>query len=293
MGIPINSLCLECLLKKYLPAARSLGSAESAWEFAQDMLRLILEASPEENSTVLGQRINAVFSQRYNLPADRFIEEKQFSTRFVLQRLDKIRQSVDRSDDPVLTGLQYAIMGNYIDFSALGKNVSFDALEKMLDAPEDFSVDTKAYNSFCQDLSHAKSLLYITDNAGEIGFDWVLADQLQKRYPQLCITFCVRGKPAHNDATREDYAQMGIDYPVIDNGTNIGGTDLNTVNEETRAALISSDVILAKGMGNIETLYGCGYNIYYAFLVKCPRVSEFFGLPMMQSVLLREKSRKE
>lgn len=34
----------------------------------------------------------------------------------------------------------------------------------------------------------------------------------------------------------------------------------------------AADVILSKGQGNVETLYGCGYPIFYAFLVKCPAI---------------------
>ena len=51
----------------------------------------------------------------------------------------------------------------------------------------------------------------------------------------------------------------------------------------------SADVILAKGMGNVETLLGSGYNIYYAFLVKCPRFQNLFQKPLMTPMLLRER----
>jgi len=50
-------------------------------------------------------------------------------------------------------------------------------------------------------------------------------------------------------------------------------------------------VIIAKGMGNTETLYGCGYNIYYAFLVKCQRFVQQFGKPLMTPMLVRERSK--
>jgi len=50
-------------------------------------------------------------------------------------------------------------------------------------------------------------------------------------------------------------------------------------------------VIIAKGMGNTETFYGCGYNIYYAFLVKCQRFVQQFGKPLMTPMLVRERSK--
>lgn len=291
MSISINSLCVECLLKKHLSNARELGDSETAYAFAKDIMRIFLEAAPEDNSSVIGQRINQLYGLYYHLPQDRFAEEKKISNRFVKERLERIRRHTEQSPDPILTGLQYAIMGNYIDFSALGKNVSFETLENMLEHPEQFYVEETAYRSFRQELATAKQLLYLTDNAGEIGFDWVLAEQLQKQYPQLEITFCVRGMPAHNDATREDYAHMGIPFPVMDNGSDIGGTDLNSVNAQTLTALKNSDIVIAKGMGNTETLFGSGYNIYYAFLVKCPRFQEIFQKPMMEAMFLKERKK--
>lgn len=50
-----------------------------------------------------------------------------------------------------------------------------------------------------------------------------------------------------------------------------------------------ADVILSKGQGNVETLYGCGYNIYYAFLIKCQLFVKMFGLPKLTPMLLKER----
>ena len=92
-----------------------------------------------------------------------------------------------------------------------------------------------------------------------------------------------------NDATREDAAAVGVDFPLIDNGNCIGGTVLSLLGEEAKEAFESADVILAKGMGNNETLYGCGYNVYYAFLVKCKFFEQRFGKPLMTPMLVAER----
>ncbi len=288
MSISLNSHCVDCLMGKHLKNARALGDDTTAYAFSKAVMQLFLDARPEDNSAILGAKINRLYMDFYHLPQDRFQEEKKTSNRFVLQRLDAIRQKVRASEDPVLTGLQYAILGNYIDFSALGKSVSFEVLEQMLTEPEKFSFDLAPYREFCRDLETAKTLLLITDNAGEIGFDWVLAEALADRYPQLKITFCVRGMPAHNDATREDYEFLGIPFPVIDSGSDIGGTVPELLGQEARSALNTADVIIAKGMGNTETLYGCGLPVYYAFLVKCKRFEQVFGQPHMTPLFLKE-----
>ena len=47
-------------------------------------------------------------------------------------------------------------------------------------------------------------------------------------------------------------------------------------------------MIIAKGMGNTETMLGCGYNVYYAFLVKCDRFVRRFQKPMFTPMLVKE-----
>ena len=95
---------------------------------------------------------------------------------------------------------------------------------------------------------------------------------------------------AVNDATRADAAAVGIPFPVIDTGNNIAGTVLSCISGECRDALYSADVIIAKGQANVETLLGCGLNIYYAFLVKCSKFITEFGKPKLTPMLHRERN---
>ena len=120
-------------------------------------------------------------------------------------------------------------------------------------------------------------------------FDRVFAEEIAARYPHLDITFCVRGGIALNDATREDAAAVGIPFKVIDNGNRIPGTQLDQLSAEAKEALETADVILAKGMANVETMFGCGHNVYYAFLVKCQRFVTLFEKPLMTPMLVPER----
>lgn len=276
MSIPINSVCIECHLKKRLALARELGDDKQATAYAKQIMEVIVGAPEDMDSTWLGSISDGMMQRIYGLDPNRLQEEKDISNRFVLDRLPQIRGRIDGSDDPVYAALQFAVLGNYLDFSALQGEVSFQALEDMLASAQELALDKAHYESFCEDLRNGKKLLYLTDNAGEIVFDRLLAEELQKRFPHLEITFCVRGKPVTNDATRQDAAVAGITFPVIDNGTAIGGTVLKFVSEDLKKAMAEADVIVAKGMGNTESLWGSPYNIYYAFLVKCDRFIQYF-----------------
>lgn len=288
MSIPMNWRCISCHIDKSLEKAHKLGDSDTATAFAKELLALHLNAPEGASSPYLGPPTNALFMKYYNLGMDRYDKEKQDSNRFVLERFDGLKARVEDQLDPVLAGLQFSILGNYLDFSALRDQVSFEKLDEMIEDALNMELDMQVYGRLCRDMEQGKTLLYITDNAGEIGFDRIFAQQIQKKYPHLQITFMVRGQVAQNDATREDAAIMGVEFPIIDNGNAVAGTELTLLSEEAKHALETADVIIAKGLGNIETMYGCGYNVYYAFLIKCVRFIEFFNKPMMTPMLIHD-----
>lgn len=285
----MNATCLACHFRKNLETAQALGDEKTATAFAKDLMRLYLEAPDGVASPYFGPGVTALFQKHYGLGGDRYVQEKLESNRFVMERFSAIEQRVRAQADPVYAGLQFSVLGNYLDFSALQGQVSFEKLDEMLDMGLQMELDRDCYARLCRDLERGKRLLYLTDNAGEIGFDRICAEQFQEKYPHLEITFCVRGGPVLNDATREDAAAVGVPFAVIDSGACIGGTELSQLGPEAKAAFESADVILAKGMGNNETLYGCGYNVYYAFLVKCELFRQRFGKPLMSPMLVAER----
>lgn len=279
-----------CHLRRNLDLVRPLGTEEQTMAFVKDLMRMYLAAPEGISSPWFTPQTSDLLQKHYGLPLDRFRKEKEQSNAFVLERLDAIREKAEGAQDPVYAGLQLAILGNYLDFSALGNQVSFERLEEMLEDALKMELDKATYAELCRELTQGKKLLYLTDNAGEIGFDRIFAEQIARRYPHLQITFCVRGDVALNDATREDAATVGIPFPVIDNGNRVPGTQLDLLSREAKQALEGADVILAKGMANCETMSGCGYNVYYAFLVKCQRFVDKFGKPMFTPMLVKERT---
>ena len=126
-------------------------------------------------------------------------------------------------------------------------------------------------------------------NCGEIVFDRLCAETLAKRFPNLSITFCVKGGNATNDATREDALAVGIEFPIVDTGLPIAGVPVEILEGPAKQALEEADVILSKGQANVETLYGCGHNIFYLFLIKCQRFQTIFGKEKLTPMFLRER----
>ena len=286
----LDSQCIQCLLKRHCETAAKYGNDEQVTAFTRDLMRMICDGPVEMSAPYYTPEIAKLFTDHFGLAQDRFAREKEESNRFALERFDKITGMVRGSDDPLYAGLQAAILGNYIDFSALQGEVSFEKLDEMLELLHTIQVDRDTFEALRADLETGKELLYLTDNAGEIVFDRVFLEVIRDTFPNLSITVCVRGGPAQNDATVEDAKAVGMPFPVIDNGTCISGTVLEKASDALKAAISAADVVIAKGQANVETLLdtGHGYNIYYAFLVKCKRFIDRFGKEKLTPMLVRE-----
>ena len=289
MSIAADDFCLQCMLRRNRELVLSLGTEAQAEVFFGEFQRIFEDAPAGVSSPWFSPHLADLLLKHYGLPLDRYREEKDAANRFVLERLDAIREKVFSAPDPVLAGLQFSILGNYLDFAALQGQVSFEKLDEMLDAALEMELDPRAVADFRRELETGRKLLYLTDNAGEIGFDRIFGEAIAETYPHLDITFCVRGDIAQNDATVEDAQTVGIPFPVIGNGNRVPGTQLDQLSDEAMAALEAADVILAKGMANCETMLGCGYNVYYAFLVKCRRFVTRFGKPMFTPMIVKER----
>jgi hypothetical protein len=93
-----------------------------------------------------------------------------------------------------------------------------------------------------------------------------------------------------NDATVEDAHYVGIDRvaEVISNGDAIAGTIYDMMPVEAKKALDESDVILAKGQGNYESMSGQGRHVFYAFLCKCDLFTNRFHVPRLTGIFVQE-----
>ncbi len=166
-----------------------------------------------------------------------------------------------------------------------------DMLDDLLKKVDSLNIPEQEIKYLEEELKQAKTLLYITDNCGEIVLDKIFIEELKKRYGNLEITVMVRGGLAINDATIEDAQEIGLTkiVPVISNGAAIAGTVKEQLSKEARKQLDSADVIIAKGMGNFESMYQEGINPYYLFLCKCDLFTRRFGVKLFDPIFCKEE----
>ncbi|MBR2366817.1 MAG: DUF89 family protein [Oscillospiraceae bacterium] len=285
-----DSYCIQCLVERENRLAHKLLPPREADAYLRECMELILSA-PEGVSAPYLVHLFRKALERRGLTQDLYAEEKRTSNAYALRVLPEAEAIVAASEDPLLTALKFAQAGNFMDFGVLDKEQVDTLLRKAVADAPNVPLNEAEYAFFRRDLANAKQLLILGDNAGEIAFDTILVKQLRKQYPDLHIVYGVRGGNALNDATREDAAEVGMDrlVPIVDNGSAISGTELFCLGDEMREALETSDVILAKGQANFETMVTGGYNVYYNFFCKCARLQKILGVPLYSGVFLNER----
>jgi damage-control phosphatase, subfamily I len=124
----------------------------------------------------------------------------------------------------------------------------------------------------------AKQVLYVTDNAGEIGFDSLLISRLKEMGSK--ITLLVRENPFFEDATTEDASFFRLDRWVDDLLT-VKGLFVPPRHPSSLKDLFDrSDLIISKGTGNFEALRGEleGKKAIFMLKVKCGPIAADTGM---------------
>ena len=283
--------CTQCLVARETEAAMAQKDHTAGFSYLKDVLRAIADAPDGVAAPYFTPIFRALRQKYFAAGEDDYLSVKQQSNQWMLARLDRLRASSAANADPVHASLCYARAANYLDFGALRGQIQAQQLDELLSGALKAPLDAEEYRHLLADLSTARHLVYLCDNAGEIAADFLAGQTLQNRYPALQILFVVRGAPALNDALLEDAVQVGMtaQFQVIDNGSGISGTQMGYLSDALQQALAKADIILSKGMGNFETMYGCGLNVYYSFLCKCQRFVHLFNVPMFTGMFLNER----
>ena len=286
----LNPYCMCCAVNKQEEKIRKFPDMDKKTEYMKKVMSILSSAEEQDCSPSLSVEIKKLYSEFWNCPAEDYTEIKKEFNQLMLDAEASVEEKIRISADPLETALLYARIGNYIDFAAL-ENVSQETMLKLLENENQEPLSQTEYANFQTDLSTAKTLVYLTDNCGEIVLDKLAVKILKEKYPQLNITVIVRGYPVVNDATMEDAEEIGLTdiVKVTGNGSNVGGTWFPGLSNEARTLLEQADVILAKGQGNFETMNDCGLNVYYLFLCKCDLFQRRFHAKALQGMFLNER----
>lgn len=254
--------CIPCFFKQALIASQIAGADEVTQKKVLDKLsQMIPNFSLEQKPPEMGKDVYALVKEMTGNP-DPFKEIKHRFNKIALKLYPNLKKKVKESKDPLLTAIRLSIAGNVIDYGTPNSFNIDDEIEDIL--KKDFAIFD--YEKLKNALENTSQILYLADNAGEVVFDKILIEELNKE-----IIYVVRDKPIINDALIEDAVFCGIDKiaKVISSGSDAPGTILEYCSKDFLDIYKNSKLVISKGQGNFEALSEEAKPIFFLFKAKC------------------------
>jgi len=197
------------------------------------------------------------------------IKNKNLQSAFKL--LPLVEKEIAEAEDPLLAALLMSAMGNSID---AGVSLNVNIKENIESALKD-SFAHSDYQQFLAELETAEELLFIADNTGEAVFDKLLVKKIKEDY-DLKITYAVRETAILNDITYQGAEELGIGQyaEIIKSGSKAPGMIMDSASSEFLKQYQKADLVISKGQGNLEGLYGIESDIYFLLKAKCEVIAE-------------------
>lgn len=275
--------CIPCILRQTLDTARLISDDPATHSsIMREALGKLKDMDFDQSPPAIAQIIHRSIRRQSGID-DPYYLLKNRQNQLALEMIPVLKDKIKASQDPLLLAARLAIAGNIIDLGVNGDLKIIDIKKAVDQALSEPFVGNEEH--FRQSVKSARSILYLADNAGEIAFDSLLIEQLS---PER-VTLAVRGSPVINDATFEDVRQVGLDKSVkiISNGSDAPGTILSDCDENFQQLFNQTDLVIAKGQGNFETLIDETANIFFLFKVKCPMVASLVGQPIGTQILMQ------
>ena len=268
--------CIGCLLNQALKVSKLLDlddatSKQVLNRSAQILIDHDLSYTPPQIAKDIYQAISAITGED-----DPVFIAKQHATKEALK--------VDTSFIHTLPdALKLSVIGNVIDFGAQNQFGLQETIEKQFSTS--FALDDTA--GFIRELQDAREMVIIGDNTGEHIFDKLLIETIQKEYG-VQVYYFVRGAPIINDVTLAEAQILKDCAHIVDTGVETPGYDLEEANAMSREIFDRADIVLAKGMGNFESLYQQAERpIYFLFIIKCNVVAQAIGKEIGEMVFTK------
>jgi uncharacterized protein with ATP-grasp and redox domains len=280
----VDPRCHPCLLEQCKRTFDILNlDSEARSRNLEKIEKFINERFSDERITAdLGTEVHKEIKRLTN--ADPYRQEKERSNDAALKLVPYARSLIEDADEPLYQSFKIAIAGNLIDFGTYDFDIDSKESEIKDALLDEFAIDDSRIIK--EKIKNADKILYLCDNAGEIVFDSLAIEEIQKLGPS--VTAAVKSGPIVNDATIEDANAAGLEEAcvVIESGTDSVGVNLEESSEEFRKELKSADLIIAKGQGHFETMEDMLLPIVFILKAKCKTVADYLGVEPKSSVVM-------
>ena len=286
--------CAHCLLERAVNQTKlATQDPQLQMEVVAAMLDFLAEHFNEESvPSHIGTDRDLLVQQMTG--CDPYADLKRESNVMALGILGELKQLVEEADDSnarFRRATLIAAAANAIEFDVSGRDFSLDELRDIIDSVEsDLAIDqVDEFRVLCE---NAREVLYLMDNAGEVVLDMILISEIKRLGSK--VTAVVKGGPVLNDATMIDAEEIGLHESadsVIDTGAAAIGVNLERNSEDFKTVFYSADIIVAKGMGNYESMteFEPSSPVIHILRTKCLPVAMHVGTELNKNVVLIRK----
>lgn len=278
--------CMDCLMS-LAKSSTALAVADDAdiLKKAEAVTREILENARDNRLSspqLAGQILREV--KRLTGVSDPY---KQFKAQEMALAQKIFAQIKSKNFTDLRSCASLAILGNNLDFFKNSAEALSEIPAQLKTGVSYFYDDIDRLAAFIE--KKPGQVLYFSDNAGEIFFDIRLYEYIKARAQNTILV--VKGGPSLNDLTRDEmqFADLGDFFgEVADTGSDGAGIDWDNASKEFLDLVASSDLIIAKGMANFETIYpkNMALPVFFLFKVKCEPIHRLIQAPVGSFVAL-------
>lgn len=267
--------CLPCLFKQFLESAKMVTDDEKIIKQILKKYSRMLPQLIESESTapMIAAEVQAYIKEISGVE-DPYAEIKEKNLKSAFKLLPLVKEEIEAAADSLLAALLMSAMGNSID---AGVSLNVNIKENIEKALAD-SFAHSDYQQFLGELKDADEILFIADNTGEAVFDKLLLKKLKKY--DIKITYAVRETAILNDITYQGAKELGIDQyaEIIKSGSQAPGMLMDSASDKFLKHYQTADLVISKGQGNLEGLYGIETGIYFLLKAKCEVIAEVLNV---------------
>ena len=276
-------LCAECLLRQ---ACEACDKAFESWEERYETVDWVInklqnsfsDAVPEMLATEIHQMVKSASS------TDPYRVLKEETNSIFRALADEVRPELKTLKEKVLA----CVLANAVD-AAVPITVDAESIgyfnEPLSEGlKQGFAIDE--FEKFEKTLRDAKNVLYLTDNCGEIALDAIVIEALAEMGKTIVIS--PKEEPILNDATVDDIEELGLGQygAIIPHAKDTIGLTIDNMAAGFLDVWENSDLIIAKGIGYYETLFGVRENIAFLLKAICHPIARSLNVKKGDNIIL-------
>ncbi|MHA1577954.1 MAG: damage-control phosphatase ARMT1 family protein [Candidatus Thorarchaeota archaeon] len=290
----VTTQCAHCLIERAINQVKlATDDSKLQMKVTTEMLKLLGSDFNEDSvPSHIGTDRDLLVQKMTG--KDPYYDLKKISNTMALSILPELLKIVESAGSDAARFRKATLItaaANAIEFDVSGRDFTLDELRDIIDQVEsDIAIDQ--IDEFMQLCQNVDELVYLMDNAGEVVLDMILIKEIKRLGPKVYAV--VKGGPILNDATMADADEIGLaEYAdeVVDTGSSSIGVNLQRNSEEFLSLLKSVKLIVAKGMGNYESMteFEPTAPTVHIMRTKCNPVAQHVGCEQDKNVVLIRK----